>query len=820
MLSPMTTSSPDVEHAHQDVACIHCGLPVPAQVSHADNGPFCCHGCEVAYAILQEDDDLLEAWHARGQAKTQPTYAEMDHEAFRQKYVQQLTSSQVRIELAIENLFCASCVLAIEKLPRFLPGVVESRVNLATSRVKIVWQNEAVPLSEIARTLARLGYPPHPIDDAALETADRLENRKRLIHLAVAGVCAGNAMLVAIAMYYGLFTGMESRFANLFRWVSAGLAIVSLAWPGATFFTNAFRAVRSRTPHMDIPVAVGLAAGTAMGIANTILGRGEIYFDSITVLVFLLLVGRYLQYQQQRKAIRQVSLIKSLIPQAVHRILPAGSSQQTEIIPLEAVQPGDYLQVLIGDLIAADGIIIEGDSAIDCSILTGESIGQPVGPGDTVSAGTTNLTSPLIMKVERIAAETRLAEITRLIELGLESKTPIVQFANSIAGYFVAVVLILAAATFTFWASVDLELAVNHAMALMIVACPCALGLATPFTIAITQARAARRQILIKSGDVLEKLQKPGRLWLDKTGTMTTGRPTLIHWEGDDGCIGGVIAVEAKVIHPLATTLVESLRQRKTSKAMTAERVEALPGLGVRGIVDGKEYVIGSHRILEQCNLDINPKLAAKGEDFQRAGWTTIFVAVDGVLVAVAAIGDSVRPDTKATIEEMRSQGWQIGILSGDHSTAVKKVAQEIALPADRTYGDVSPEDKLAFILEGSENGTTVMVGDGVNDSAALAASGVGIAVEGGAAASLQAADVYLSQPGLRGILELMRGAKQTVRTIHMNFAASLGYNVTAAALAMTGQISPLIAAILMPLSSLTVLSIAFLNPAFRKDLP
>jgi len=274
--------------------------------SSRSEGVFCCRGCETASLILQDEKDLRETLQAR-RGKIEVDFAQMDHELFEQRYVEKRSDSVRRVRLVVEGIYCVSCVFAIEKLSVYLPGVLQSRVNLTTSVVVIDFDGDRIPLSEIARTLFLLGYRPHPADEDRLAKLDCEENRKRLIHLAVAGACAGNAMLIAFAMYYGLFTGMSEEYLHLFRWTSAGLATVSLVWPGSVFYRSAWRALRAFVPHMDLPVAVGLTAGAGLGIANTIRGQGEIYFDSITILVFLLLVGRYIQYRQQRKAIHQIS---------------------------------------------------------------------------------------------------------------------------------------------------------------------------------------------------------------------------------------------------------------------------------------------------------------------------------------------------------------------------------------------------------------------------------------------------------------------------------------------------------------------------------
>lgn len=807
--------------------CIHCGLDVPElRSTTAESNRFCCAGCETAWMILQDDDELRAQFLSQPAQDVAADFIQMDHSVFQDRYVRKLSDRHQRVRLLVEGITCNSCVWAIEKLPSYLDGVIQARVNLSTALVTIDWDSTARNLSDIALTLNKLGYRPHPADDCRKDALNTADNRKRLMQIAVAGACAGNTMLIAFALYFGVFSGMASNYMQLFRWTSAAIAAVSLAWPGRIFFRNAWNSLQTKTPHMDLPVAVGLTAGICLGIVNTILGRGEVYFDSLTVLVFLLLVGRYVQYCQQRKAVRQVSLRNALIPQAVRRCLTSALSlsdldssreANVEIVPPEAIEVGDQLQIRAGDLLPVDSVIVEGHSSVDESILTGESVAIAKAPGDRVSAGTTNLTGPLIVEATEVLGQSRVDRITELVEAGIQAKTPIVQFANRIGGYFVAVILALAAITFSLWASSGIELAFNHSMSLLIVACPCALGLATPFTIAIAQARAATNGILIKAGDTFERLNGRSIIWLDKTGTVTSGRPELHEWFGDRTVISAVVAIESLVVHPLAETIVRELSETQPS-GIVPTNVEVIAGQGIFAEVDGQQILIGSRQLLEGRHCKIDDPFHRRIAEAHQLARTGLMIAVDGTCVATCSIGDPIRNDAAAVVADLQSRGHQVGLLSGDHPDVVREVGMSIGVEEQFCRGQVSPEEKLATIQKSAQKANVVMVGDGVNDSAALAAAGVGIAVKGGAAVSMEAADVYMKERGLRGIVQLLDASKVTVRTIWANFAASLSYNVIAAGLAMAGYIHPILAAILMPLSSVTVLLIAFLNPVFRKS--
>ena len=343
--------------------CIHCDLPIPTSRQHSSGLEFCCAGCEVAYAILQDMDPRLleEIAEAKTAGPSELTYEEMDHPRFLELYAHQLDSGLNRIRLHLEGIHCASCVFVIEKLPEFLPGVINARVNLTTATLDCFWNPDAVALSEIARTLDRLGYRPHPAQPNETERLYRLENRKHLIRLGIAGACAGNVMLIAFALYAGMFTGMSAEHLNLFRWTSAGLALVSIFWPGQIFFKGALLALKTRVPHIDLPVALGITIGGIAGLVNSIRGSGEIYFDSLTVLIFLLLVGRYIQFRQQHHALSQLSLLKNITPR--HARLVTGTEVLT--VPIEVLQAEDEVEVRAGDVIPADGVILSGDSSVD-----------------------------------------------------------------------------------------------------------------------------------------------------------------------------------------------------------------------------------------------------------------------------------------------------------------------------------------------------------------------------------------------------------------------------------------------------------------------
>jgi Cu2+-exporting ATPase len=809
----------------QNVVCDHCGLPVPpGLVDPEADQQFCCNGCRSVYEIIHSCGldrfyRLRESAGEQGQkAKTtERAYAEFDDPVFRDLYDRELPDGHHSVELYLDGIHCSACVWLVEKLPSVCPGVLSARLSLRQSLVEVIWDESQVKLSRIAKALDTIGYPPHPAKDAKAREARKREDHRFLIQIGVAAACAGNVMTIAFALYGGDFSGMEPQYERFFRWVSLLIGLVSLLWPGRLFFKGALAALRTRTAHLDLPIALALSAGTIAGLINTIRDQGDIYFDSLTMLIFLLLVGRWIQRRQQRWAADAVELLYTLTPSSV-RVLREGQSVE---VPIEAVQLGEIAEVRAGESIAIDGEVVEGHSTVDQSLLTGESRPIQVKPGDEVAAGTNNIAAQLRVRVLATGAHTRVGRLMQLVERGAEQRAPIVYLADRIAGWFVGVLLMLAGLTFGLWLWLDPAQATEHMVALLIVTCPCALGLATPLTVTVAIGQAAKRGLLVKGGDALERLARPGKLVLDKTGTVTAGRITLTAWHGDEPIKPAVVALEAYSSHPLAMALVDGLKPDDLNEGDAAELprvtgVEQTPGSGIAGTVAGKRVLIGSPAFLKEQGIHLPASLAESTEQLVASGQTPVQIAADSECVAVAGFRDPLAEDAIDAVQQLRQQGWELSLASGDHPAVVQRVGQELGLAPEACHGGMSPEDKLDFIRSIAGDRTVVMAGDGVNDAAALAAADVGLAVHGSAQASLAAADVYLSGSGLMPIVALMQASRRTIRAIWRALGVSLAYNLVASSLAIIGIISPLVAAILMPISSLTVLTLALTTRSFK----
>ena len=846
----MTAAAPVLPRARRaperpaaDAGCAHCGLPVgPHPARTAAGEACCCTGCAVVRDALAASglgptyDRLRGLGPAARPGARPPTTealarAELDTPGFLAEHTRDSPGGGRTVDLFVDGVHCAACVWLVERLPFEIDGVTGARLDLPRARLTLTFEPDRVRLSAVADWLARFGYAARPARQHAGGGPTAAE-RTLLLRVGVAWALAGNVMLVAFALYSGLdpsagsgqAAALDPAMATAARWVSLALAVPSVAYGGAPFFRRAWASVRAawqardaRRLHLDTPISLGIAVGFGQSAVAAVTGRGEVWFDSITVLIAALLTARWVQLRSRRLAGEASERLLALVPRVARRV---GVDGRVEVVDLAAVRVGDTVEVPAGEVVPVDGPVVAGESRVDRAVLTGEARPEPVGVGTRVEAGATNLQTPIRVRAEAVGEGTRVGRLLAFVEHGEVRRAPVVLLVDRIGGVFVLAVLALAAATAALWAVLDPSQASAHVVALLVVTCPCALGMATPLALAVASGRAARAGIFVKSDEAVQRLTEVDTVVLDKTGTLTEGRMELAGWLGDEAALDLAAAVEAHTTHPVASALVRA-RGVGPGAGTGADRTETVAGQGVRGRADGRAVVVGRPSWVEAQAGPVPPAWREALAAWAEAGHTPVAVAVDGRVAAVLAVGDRIRDDAAALVRQLEAEGRHVHVLSGDDPAAVASVARTLGIAPARAHGGVSPEGKRAAVARLQAEGRVVlMVGDGVNDTAALRQADVGAAVGGGTTASLVAADLFLTRPGVRPLLDALGGARLSMRTVRRLLAVSLVYNVLGAGAAVAGLVTPLVAAAAMPVSSLLVVALALLQPSFRRAAP
>jgi len=809
----------------QTVRCFHCGLPaaadtrVTAEVAGAERA-FCCTGCKSVCEAIHAAG--LEGFYRRtpeGEVLGPPPeppgqLAVYDLDEVQQEYVGDLGEHR-EINLLVEGIHCAACVWLIENGLAAVPGVEEARVNLTGRRLRVKWDSGRLKLSAILKRLAELGYAAMPFDPDAAEGALKRQNRALLYRMAFAGFAAMNLMWISIALYAG---ADEGEFRGLFQWIGLIIATPTLVYSGWPFFRGAWRGLRRLNLTMDLPIAIGASITYLYSFYVTAGGSGHVYWDTVVNFVFVILVGRYLEAISKRQAVSSTQRLLDLQPK-VATVLRDGAES---IVPIRAVRADDLVLVRPGETIPVDGEVLDGQSDVDEAMLTGES--EPVrrGPGDSVAAGTLNGAGVLTLRVSALLRDTALGRIIGLVEDAQASKAPIQCTADRIVPWFVGVTLGLALITFGVWLQQDLEKALMAATAVLIITCPCAFGLATPMAIAVASGVGARHGILVKNGAVLEGLSDIDHFVFDKTGTLTEGRPAVTRVDGagpawtpeqDTAALTAgqrrvlalAAALERRSEHPVAHAVVElAVAASVVTDRLQVTGIQVTPGAGIGGRVDGHAVHIGTAAWLTGSGVVLLDDSPPAGEADGRDG-ALVHCAVDGRECMRLRIQDRLRADAAAVVGQLRRDGIRVTMLTGDRRAAAERIAAQLG--DIEVIAEVLPEDKDRVITELQQGGHRVaMVGDGINDAPALVRADVGIAVGSGTDVSIASADIVLMSSDLMRVRDAGALARRTLRAIRQNIGLSIAYNVVMVPLAMAALVTPLVAAVSMPLSSLAVI--------------
>jgi P-type Cu2+ transporter len=805
-------------------ACSHCGLATIAKQS--DELAFCCAGCRGAFQLIHSMG-LEDYYSLRSLYSAEPNH-QSERDDGRAEVLEDLETAGVQVHvlsadrcsvrLSVAGLHCAACTWLIERIQPSIPGLVNATVRMSDRTIELIYDPIQTRPVDIARKLGALGYSLSPwvVDDFD-DQSFLLLQREHWFGIALAAFFAANAMWMGVALYAGEATGIASEHQHFLRWVGTILGLFAVVFPGRIFFATAWQAIRTRTPHVDIPVALSLFMGMVGSLVGSVNGVGHIYFDSLSSLILLLRIGRYIQFRAQYRT--NLSLSKLLRWNSVTATLVDSEGKRT-CIPAHRLQIGDRVEVMPGQSIPADGVLVKGLSCVDTSFLNGENTPLAVRMHDVLIAGTTNISSPIILNVTASGAESRVGQLMELVRNAASHRTPSIQAADRVSKWFVIAVLLLAVVTWAVWAiEADATVATQHTMALLTIACPCALALAAPLVLTVALGRAAQKKIWIRDGGCLERMAVPGMIWMDKTGTLTCGRLQVLAWHGDEATLQTARALERCVSHPIANAICDFADANRYCPT-SIEALASVPGKGATAEVDGHRVVVGSQAwLVEQGFAIANGWLETQANALQN-NRSVVFVSVDREVRGLFEIADPLRHDTVNTLQRITAMGWKVGILSGDRQEIVDHFASELTglgVPIDSALGQQSPEEKWNVVKRtmASMDGPCAMVGDGINDAAALSLADVGIAVRGGSTQSLSAARIYIASGRLSSVADLLSASRFVVRGIRRCFVASLVYNSLSLTLAMLGWIHPLIAAVLMPISGLTVLAMAMSTTTF-----
>lgn len=699
-------------------------------------------------------------------------------------------------ELDIDGMTCASCVRRVERALAKVPGVHGTNVNFATERATIQ-HDPSVDAATLASAVEAAGY--QASTHAAMDKPHHEHGDSGWKNLAL------SAGLTVPIVFISMLWHPRPEWVN---WMLFAMTTPVVFYCGRSFFSVTLRTARHLSATMDTLIAMGSFAAWAYSVYSLLAFQGHhqsehVYFETGAVIVTLILTGRYLEARSKRKMSGAIEKLMGLAPATATRLLADGTEAE---IPLEAVRTGYRLRARPGEKIAVDGEVIEGESFVDESMLTGEPIPVHKASGKPVTGGTLNKDGTLVYEAVKVGRETTLAQIVDMVERAQGSKAPVQRLADRVSEIFVPIVILIALGTFLFGLGVlhqPLGQALLPAVAVLVVACPCALGLATPTAIMVGSGRGAELGVLVKDAAALEQASHIDTVLLDKTGTLTTGRPSLTDFYPEDPeVLALAAAAEAGSEHPIAQAIVGAT----VAPISTAESFKAIAGHGVQAAVDGHLVLVGTERLMDEWSLQVPPEIASEKLGYEAEGKTAVLVAVDGAVRSVLAVSDTLVESARPAVERLRQHGMTVVMVTGDNRKTAEAIARQAGI--DTVEAQVLPGEKAEVVARYQAAGHRVaMVGDGINDSPALAQADLGIAMGTGTDVAIEAAGVTLLRSDLVGIHTMLSLARATLTTIRWNLFWAFAYNVVMIPLAMTGRMSPMLAAAAMAFSSVSVVT-------------
>lgn len=796
-------------------SCYHCGLPIPEGIEidvTINNQPraMCCEGCRaVAQAIVAngledyyQNRDAMPESPREARPDILDSLALYDQAEFQKTFVRALGDHEQEASLVLEGITCAACVWLNEQHVAQVPGVLAVEVNYTTRRARVRWDNRQVALSQILKAISDIGYRAHPFDPARQEAVAQKERRAMLWRLAVSGLGMMQVMMYAYPTYIAHDGDLAPDIEVLLRWSSFLLTIPVILYACGPFFRNAWRDIKLRRVGMDTPVALGIGAAFLASVWATVTNHGHVYYDSINMFVFFLLGGRYLELLARQKALRATEELGRLAPSFADRLLPEDPNEATERILVSALHVGDLVLVKPGTQVPADGRVISGQTSVNESLLTGESLPVAKTVGSPVTGGSMNIESPITVMVEQIGNQTRLSAILKLMERGALEKPVAVTTADRVASWFLWGLLCLAGVTAVIWWWLDPSRALPVTVAVLVVSCPCALSLATPVALTIATGRLAREGLLVTRGHAVETLARVTDVVLDKTGTLTTGvmkleRVLPLSSLEAQRCLQLAASMEQTSSHPLAQALVNAVLELPRLP-VSDESHET--GGGIEAVIDGRKLRIGHADYVSK----IVGAIALPETSPASSAATPLYLGEQGHWLARFDISDALREDALQAINQLKALGCKVSLLSGDDPLVVQEIARQLGI--DDAVGRETPQTKLARVAALQTDGRVVcMVGDGINDAPVLAHAQVSVAMGEGTELARTQADCVLLGQHLQVLPAAIRLSRSTRKTIRENLLWAIIYNAIALPVAMGGFLTPWLAGIGMSFSSLWV---------------
>lgn len=812
MTSPGTTAAP---HSETITACFHCGLPVPDEISlfvdyQGAAQPVCCHGClAVAQTILDYglDDYYRHRTAAAATADSQPLIPDKlriyDDPRLQQHFVRSLEDGECEASLLIEGITCPACIWLNEKHLYQLDGVIAVQINYSTHRARVRWDPARIELSRILAAIHAIGYHASPYHAEEEEKLLRQEQQTQLRRLGIAGLFGMQIMMIAVAFYTDISMAMDSTMQSFLKWTSLILVLPVIGYSAIPFAQRAWRDIRNHRIGMDVPVTLGIGLAFLASLHATVTGQGEIYYDTIAMFVFLLLLGRFAEFRVRRHAIEQADRLKRILPATARRLNPDGGSVEIAVLDIRI---DDELLILPGETVPTDGVILHGGGALDESMLTGEYLPKLRREGDAVIGGSINVDNPLRIRVTHVGRDSVLAKIQRLVEHAQSEKPAATQMADRVAGWFVLGVLCMASVTALFWMQYDPGHWLPITVAVLVVSCPCALSLATPTALTAAVSGLLQRGLAVTSATAVERLAKVTHIAFDKTGTLTHGHLTLRRTETFSylparECLKLAAIIESQSEHPIAKAL---LRAYGDQPEETVQLVSNMPGAGMSAVIQGRRYFIGKPGFVEaSIGRHCRQPLALLSSE---AVESLIVLADDEKLLAAFVLIDSLRPGAAALISALHRNHRNTLLLSGDQQQVVTSVGN--VLDIGHSIGGLNPLDKMNYLRDLQRQGAIVaMVGDGINDAPVLAVADVSVVMRRGADISRGQADALMLDEDIQCLASAIKLADKTASVIRQNLFWALSYNTLALPLAMAGYVQPWMAAIGMSCSSLLVLA-------------